>query len=309
MQPIDRETRGVYVIAATPFDEEGALDLASIDSLVDHYRARGADGVTILGVMGEAPKLTPEESRAAVSRFIARAGDMPVIVGVSSPSTDALARLAHHAMAEGAAGVMVAPIPSLSTEDTVAAYYAAVCAALGPDTPVCFQDYPQLTGVKVSAATILKLTAEHPQIVMLKHEDCPGLAKLSAVRAGSPRMSILCGNGGLYLPQELQRGADGAMTGFAYPEMLSGVVGRHLAGDADGAEDLFDAWLPLIRHEQQPGIGLAIRKEVLRRRGAIASSRVRAPGPRLSPADMAELDRLIARTEARVAALGQRLAA
>jgi 4-hydroxy-tetrahydrodipicolinate synthase len=99
------------------------------------------------------------------------------------------------------------------------------------------------------------------------------------------------------------------MTGFAYPEMLVGVVHRHLKGDVDGAEDLFDAWLPLIRHEQQPGIGLAIRKEVLRRRGAIASARVRAPGPRLSPADLAELDRLIARTERRVAAMGEKLAA
>jgi 4-hydroxy-tetrahydrodipicolinate synthase len=314
MPLIDRHTRGVYVIAATPFTEAGALDLGSIDSLVDYYAARGADGMTVLGVMGEAPKLTPEESRAAIERFIARAGAMPVIVGVSAAGMDALAGLATFAMDRGAAGVMVAPIPSLTTEDTVANYYAAVCAALGPDVPVCFQDYPQLTGVKVSAATILKLTRDHPQIVMLKHEDCPGLTKLSAVRAdseknGGPRMSILCGNGGLYLPQEMQRGADGAMTGFAYPEMLVGVVGRHLAGDADGAEDLFDAWLPLVKHEQQPGIGLAIRKEVLRRRGAIASSKVRAPGPRLSAADLAELDRLIDRTLARVRAMGEEIAA
>jgi 4-hydroxy-tetrahydrodipicolinate synthase len=314
MALIDRHTRGVYVIAATPFAEDGELDLSSIDSLVDYYAERGCDGMTVLGVMGEAPKLTPEESRTALARFIARAGKMPVIAGVSAAGIDALASLARFAMDKGAAGVMVAPIPTLSTEDTVANYYAAVCAALGPDIPVCFQDYPQLTGVKVSAATILKLTRDHPQIVMLKHEDCPGLTKLSAVRAdseknGGPRMSILCGNGGLYLPQEMQRGADGAMTGFAYPEMLVGVVHRHLVGDVDGAEDLFDAWLPLIRHEQQPGIGLAIRKETLRRRGAIASAKVRAPGPRLSAADLAELDRLVKRTEARVAALGGKLAA
>jgi 4-hydroxy-tetrahydrodipicolinate synthase len=314
MTLIDRHTRGVYVIAATPFADDGALDLASIDTLVDYYAARGCDGMTVLGVMGEAPKLTPEESRTALARFLSRAGKMPVIAGVSAAGIDALASLSRFAMDKGAAGVMVAPIPTLTTEDTVANYYAAVCAALGPDIPVCFQDYPQLTGVKVSAATILKLTRDHPQIVMLKHEDCPGLTKLSTVRAdsethGGPRMSILCGNGGLYLPQEMQRGADGAMTGFAYPEMLVGVVHRHLAGDVDGAEDLFDAWLPLIKHEQQPGIGLAIRKETLKRRGAIASAKVRAPGPRLSAADVAELDRLVKRTEARVAALGVKLAA
>lgn len=309
MSPIDRHTRGVYVIAATPFADDGALDLGSIDSLVDFYRRSGADGMTILGVMGEAPKLDADEARAAIGRFHQRADGMPIIVGVSGPSIDGSARLGRFAMEAGAAGVMVAPIPGLATEDRVIGYVAQVCAALGPDIPVCFQDYPQMTGVQVSVATILRLTREFPQIVMLKHEDCPGLAKLSRVREGSgtaetPRLSILCGNGGLYLPQEMARGADGAMTGFAYPEMLVGVVSRHLLGDADGAEDLFDAWLPLIRHEQQPGLGLALRKETLRRRGAIASARVRAPGPVLGPADLAELTRIAARTEARVRAMG-----
>jgi len=198
-------------------------------------------------------------------------------------------------MEAGAAGVMVAPPPGLATEDRVLGYYAQLCARIGEGVPVCFQDYPQATGVHVSVATILRLTAELPQIVMLKHEDCPGLAKLSKVREGSPRMSILTSNGGLYLPQELARGADGAMTGFAYPEMLVRVVALHRAGRADEAEDLFDAYLPLVRHEQQPGLGLAIRKEVLRRRGVIACARTRAPGPSLSDMDQAELTRLMDR--------------
>jgi 4-hydroxy-tetrahydrodipicolinate synthase len=141
---------------------------------------------------------------------------------------------------------------------------------------------------------------------MLKHEDCPGLAKLSKVRAGSPRLSILTGNGGLYLPQELARGADGAMTGFAYPEMLVRVVALHRAGRADEAEDLFDAYLPLVRHEQQPGLGLAVRKEVLRRRGAITSARTRAPGPSLSDADKAELTRLTYRLNRRLQDTGEK---
>jgi 4-hydroxy-tetrahydrodipicolinate synthase len=146
---------------------------------------------------------------------------------------------------------------------------------------------------------------------MLKHEDCPGLAKLTQVRASGGdgkrrRVSILVGNGGLYLPQELQRGADGAMTGFAYPEMLVGVCERHARGDIDGAENLFDLYLPLVKHEQQPVLGLAVRKEVLFRRGAIASARQRKPGYTLTPEDRRELDRLMARLERR---LGLRKAA
>jgi 4-hydroxy-tetrahydrodipicolinate synthase len=104
----------------------------------------------------------------------------------------------------------------------------------------------------------------------------------------------------LHLPQELRRGADGAMTGFAYPEMLVEVCRRFFDGDAEGAEDLFDIYLPVVRHEQQAGVGLAIRKEILRRRGVIGSATVRAPGPKLNRDDHVELDGLITRLEARL---------
>ncbi len=302
-QRIHRHSDGLFVIAATPFDADGALDLDSADRMTDFYLDCGVSGMTILGVMGEAPKLAADEARGFAARVLTRVdGRVPVIVGVSAPGVANLAALARFAMDHGAAGVMVAPIAGLATEEKVGDYIAQVCAALGPDIPLCFQDYPQVTGVQVSAATILRLATDHAQIVMLKAEESPGLNKLSRVRAGcrtSPRMSILCGNGGLYLPQELARGADGAMTGFAWPDVLAEVVRRHRAGDGDGAEDLFDAWLPLIRHEQQPGIGLALRKEALRRRGAIACAATRAPGPSLSRLDHDELTRLIARVEAR----------
>lgn len=85
------------------------------------------------------------------------------------------------------------------------------------------------------------------------------------------------------------------MTGFAYPEMLVELVRRHHAGDVDGAEDVFDAYLPLVRHEQQPGFGLAVRKEILRRRGVIASAATRAPGPKLDATGHEELSRLMSR--------------
>ena len=164
------------------------------------------------------------------------------------------------------------------------------------------------TGVSFSVETLIGLTVDHPQIVMLKHEDWPGLTKLSRMRAETdiadvPRISILTGNAGLFLPMEMQRGADGAMTGFAYPEMMVQVVAKHQAGDVDGAEDLFDAYLPLVRYEQQLGVGLAIRKEILHRRGVLASPKVRAPGPKLTETDQAELTRLMARLDAKLEAL------
>ncbi len=309
-QRLTEDANGVFIIAATPFAEDGALDLESASRLVDFYLEAGVAGITILGMMGEAPKLAPAEADRFVAHVLGHVeGRLPVVVGVSAAGTDNLARLAHSAMAAGAAGVMVAPIGGLGTEEKIVRYYAEVCAALGPEVPLVYQDYPQSTGVPISVPCLQHLVAEHPQLVMLKHEDCPGLGKLSRVveagRSGEMRrISVLVGNGGLYLPQELARGADGAMTGFAYPEMLVGVVEKFRAGEAEAAEDLFDAYLPLVRYEQQPGFGLAVRKEVLRRRGVIASARTRAPGPALSPADHAELSHLMARLERRLAAMG-----
>jgi 4-hydroxy-tetrahydrodipicolinate synthase len=292
---LSEKAHGVYIIAATPFEDDGALDLAGIDRLVEFYEGKGVSGITILGMMGEAPKLSSEEQAAVVGRFLERAS-VPVIVGVSSPGTANLAALSRAAMDRGAAGVMVAPASGLRTEEALTRYVADVVAALD-GIPWVYQDYPQSTGVSISVPCFLQLVEEHPSLAMLKHEDCPGLNKITRIRkAGGRRVSILCGNGGLYLPQELARGADGAMTGFAYPEMLVQVVSRW-ADDPQGAEDLFDAYLPLVRHEQQPGFGLAVRKEVLRRRGVIGSARTRAPGPSLTAADHEELTRLLARLE------------
>jgi 4-hydroxy-tetrahydrodipicolinate synthase len=267
-------------------------------------------------MMGEAHKLTPEESLAVVQRVVARAQGRQVIVGVSHAGLENVRRLAHEAMVAGASGVMVAPPPGLKGDDGVYGYYAQLFKELGPDIPVVYQDYPQSTGVHLSPSVFERLVDDFEQLVMLKHEDCPGLAKLTRIREGENkpgrrRVSILVGNGGLYLPQELRRGADGAMTGFAWPEMLVQVCALFAAGKAEEGEDLFDLYLPLVRHEQQPGIGLALRKEVLFRRGAIGSPRQRAPGSVLTATDRAELDTLIARLERRLAAAGRsgRLAA
>ena len=302
---INRETSGVYIIAATPFIDEGALDHDSLRRLVDFYTGHGVTGMTILGMMGEANKMTAEERRAVIDTVFERAGDVPVVVGVSDAGLGNLADLARYAMDRGAAGVMVAPNAGPAREDRIEAYFHSVCDALGDDVPVVFQDFPLSTGLPVSPGLIRRLSEARAQIVMLKHEDWPGLTKITQLRkheetAGVARLSILVGNGGLYLPQELQRGADGAMTGFAYPEALVQTVALHRAGKVDEAEDLFDRYLPILRHEQQPGFGLAVRKYVLMRRGAIASAATRAPGPKLSPVDIAEVERLMKRLDVRL---------
>jgi len=209
-------------------------------------------------------------------------------------------------MSLGAAAVMVAPPSGLVTDEQVEGYVHQLCRAVGEEVPIVLQDYPQATGVHLSVSVLNRLIDDLPQIKVLKHEDCPGLGKLSRVRAsaerdGRRRIAVLVGNGALYYPLELARGADGAMTGFAYPEVLVEVYERFAAGREEAASDLYDAYLPLLRYEQQPGVGLAIRKEILHRRGVLACPTLRPPGARLDALDHAELDQLLARLERRVA--------
>ena len=310
MNALNRSATGVYLITVTPFTDSGELDLASTDRMVDFLLDTGVTGLTVLGIMGEAPKLTAQESRIFVKQVLARvAGRVPVVVGASAAGFAPMRELTESVMDMGAAGVMVAPPGTVKTNEQVVAYFDMVNETLGPKVPWVLQDHPVATGVQMSPDVILNILKNSPHCVMLKHEDCPGLAKLSAIRAASERgelerVSILTGNGGgLFLPEELTRGADGAMTGFAYPEMMVDVCRAHAAGDVERAHDLFDAYLPLARYEQQAGVGLAVRKHIFAQRGIIASAAVRKPGPKLSAADLADIARLTERQQRRLAAL------
>lgn len=298
---------GVYVIAATPFFPDGAIDWDSCDRMVDFYLETGVTGLTVLGMMGEAPKLTPDESRAVVERILKRVNSaVPTVVGVSAPGFAQIEALSKEVMDLGAAGVMIAPPGSLKTDQQIVNYYHTAVEFIG-DTPFVLQDFPLVTGVNIAVPVIQRIVADLPTCACLKHEDWPGLEKIGALRAEGAlkrRISILCGNGGVFLPEEMARGADGAMTGFAYPEMMVSVVDCHTKGDPERGRDLFDAYLPLARFEQQPGLGLAVRKHVLARRGVITHPDLRKPGAGLTKAGQAEVDLLMARLERRLTELG-----
>jgi len=307
MSHITTDSKGVFVIAVTPFNDDGSLDRASVDKMVDFYFDKGADGLTILGMMGEAPKLTQAESIEVTRLTLKRSAEKPVVVGVSAAGLAAIGELTKAVMDLGAAGVMVAPPSSLRTDDQIIAYYRNVIDTVGTDVPVVLQDFPLSTGVQIASKTLGTILEAHPSIVMVKHEDWPGLQKITDLREaeanGRRRVSILCGNAGIFLPEEMQRGADGAMTGFPYPEMMVDVCRLSNAGRYDDAQDVFDAYLPLMRYEQQPGLGLAVRKYVLAKRGAIATPAQRRPGAALGAIAVREVEKLIERQEGKLEAL------
>jgi 4-hydroxy-tetrahydrodipicolinate synthase len=292
------EWSGIFHILATPFREGGALDSEGLPRLLESALATGITGFTILGIAGEAHRLTDEERRRVVETVVKEVrGRVPVVVGVSAPGTHlatAFARMAHE---HGADGLMVAPPAGLKNLDAVLEYYRAVAAAT--PLPIVLQDEPVTTQVMMPAPFIAKVCAEISRIEAVKLEEPPTLPKITRLRAlFGGRVAIFGGLGGVYFFEELSRGADGAMTGFPYPEALRAIRDHFVAGRRDDARALFYRWLPLIRYESQPGAtpgtAVGIRKEILRRRGWIGSALVRPPAPELDAGTHAEIGEILA---------------
>lgn len=279
--------KGIFNILATPFDEQGRIDLDSLQNLVEFQLKAGVDGLTILGVMGEVHKLSDAE-RDLITRIVLDQvnGRVPVVVNVTGTGTRLVAENARRTAEMGAAGVMVAPPTNLRNLDAVGDFYRTVAAA--SPVPVVVQDEPVSTGVIMPASFLAEL-----KLPYIKLEEPPVPQKLSRIRERNSETGIFGGMGGLYFLQELERGAVGTMTGFSYTEVLVSLYKAFAAGRIDEARATFYRYLPLISYEGQTGVGLAIRKEILRRRGIIEHAGLRLPGVQADRQTLDEVSRAL----------------
>ncbi|HLA16931.1 MAG TPA: dihydrodipicolinate synthase family protein [Candidatus Limnocylindrales bacterium] len=291
----DARMGGVWNIVPTPFSSDGSLDEGSLRTLADFVVGTGVDGMTILGVMGEAARLSDHERSVVIGSILeAVGGRIPVCVGTSHAATDRAVAQAREAVAAGAHSIMLAP-PTLARPNDAAVRRHYFAAAAAVDVPIVVQDHPASSGVWMTVEFLASLAAESHKCRVVKLEDPPTPPKIERLLHAAPELTILGGLGAVMLIEELGRGAAGTMTGFGYPEVLVDIVRRWSAGDREGATTVFDRHLPLIRFENQEGLSLAIRKHVYARRGAIATAHVRAPGGVLDEGSIAELDTILAR--------------
>jgi len=295
-QRID-QLSGVWNIVPTPFHPDEGLDLASLGTLTEFVVASGVDGMTILGVLGEGAKVTDSERSVIIDAVLTRAnGRVPVCVTVSAASGFRAVEYAREARAKGAHSVMLsAPPLSRPNDDAVRRHYLRVAGAV-PELPVVIQDLPTL-GVWMGAELIGRMASEAPNLRVVKLEEEPTAPKVGRLLAANPDLRVLGGLGGEMLIEELRRGAVGTMTGFGYPETLVAIMRDWRAGNEAAAVERFHHWMPLIRFENQQLLNLPIRKRIYMRRGAIASDKLRAPGPVLDGQTITDLDDLIARVE------------
>lgn len=291
---------GVYSVLPTAFTASGELDDDSLRRVVDLFIGAGVNGVTALGVTGEVARLDDSERRHVLEVVTAHVrGRVGVVAGTTADGTRTCISHSRHAVAAGATAVMVSPprMPKLNSE-VVVRHYQALADAV--DVEIVVQDYPPISGYTMEPALLARIAKEVPRARTIKLEDPPTPFKTSRILAefaragGNPDdVRIFGGLGGVFLLEELLAGATGAMTGFAFPEILVQIVGLFRAKRLDAAADAFYRAVPLLRFEFQEGIGMAIRKEVLHRRGALASPATRAPGPALDADTRDALDRVM----------------
>ena len=293
----DIRLKGVYTIAPTPFKDDGSLDVESIPLLVDFLVSVGIDGITILGVMGEAGKLLDSERDEIIRAAVEASADrIPICVGTSHAGTYGCVAYSRRAEELGAYALMVAP-PKLArgTDEALMRHYRQVAEAV--DIPIVVQDHPTSTGVTMSVQFIADIAKYDSKCRFLKLEEEPAPKKISQVMAANPDVEIFGGLGGNMLLEELKHGAMGTMTGFAYPDILKLIHSHFMSGDVDGATEAFYRYCPLIRFENQPGIGLSLRKHVYKMRGAIRSAQPRSPYTPLDAETLADLDDLLTRLD------------
>ncbi|HEV8539280.1 MAG TPA: dihydrodipicolinate synthase family protein [Bacteroidota bacterium] len=286
---------GVFSVLPTPFTSGGELDLQSLGRVIELYIRSGVNGLTALGVTSETARLSDAEKSTVLETVTRQVNKrVPVIVGTSTDGLHTSIELSLKAKDLGASAVMVSPprMPKLNSE-AIVNHYRRLSAAI--DLPIVIQDYPPVSGFTMEPALLATIASEVPAARTIKLEDPPTPLKIARVLElsdGVP-LSVLGGLGGTYLLEELLSGASGSMTGFAVPELLVKVVRLFGSGDRDQAADLFYRTVALMRFEFQESVGLAIRKEILRHRGAMTSSFVRSPGVQMDVLTRSALDSLL----------------
>lgn len=284
--------KGIYPIVPTPFLSSGAVDMESIDKVTGFMAMRGVQGLAVLGALGEGHKLDESERTQVIERFRAALPDgLGLVVGVRAAATDLAVRMAQHASRLGADALLLGPLP-VQNDKVLCTYYQKVSDAV--NVPVIIHDYPAATGITMTPELIAEIFKTCSSVEYIKLEDPPTGPKMDAVWALTGKdLEVFGALGGLFAFEELDRGAVGIMTGFAYPELLVELYRRYRSGDTDGAAELFYDILPLNRLEFQPGIGVSLRKNILVKRGVFTSAYVRHPGPQADAKTLEHLFRIV----------------
>jgi len=300
---------GVFPVLPTVFGSDGAVDADETLAVADYAIAAGAAGVVFPGLASEVEMLTADERIDLTQRIGARVkGRASFIVGASAATPEEAAQFAHHGAAAGADVSMVMTPQGLADDmDAMARFYDRVARESG--IPVMLQNAPPPMGIGLPLEKVAAIAGAVDGVRYVKEEAQPSGQRITRLDelAGASLDAVFGGAGARYVIDELNRGATGTMPASEITEAHVSMLARHRGGDIAGARDLFDRTLPLL--SMQAIFRWRLTKEVLRRRGIISSSYVRAAGPALDRHDHQELDALLARIADLLMPAAERIAA
>ena len=267
-------SHGLWGVLATPFDDSLNVDLGSLQNEVTSFVADGCDGLVALGVFGEAASLDPAEANS-VANTAASSTDLPYVLGLSERDPDAVVQQARRLL-DAVPRPPVALMAQIGDADPSAAAASLRRLHEATEIGILIQDYPFISQVSVTDEQVVEIVLACPFAVGVKSETPPTSVAVAHL-ASKLDVPVFGGLGGVGLLDELAAGSAGAMTGFSHPAALAAVLRAHRDEGFVAARDVWAPWLPLANFEGQLRVGLSIRKELLRRRGVIASGRVRRP--------------------------------
>ena len=287
--------RGVYTIPVTPFTERGEVDEESLKRQVDWCVRAGAHGIVAPVNASEGPSLTDEERRRVTQLVVeTTAGRIPTVVGVSATGVQSTLLFTRWARELGADAVIAMPPYGIRITDPEGLFnfYQAV-ADEADGLKVFIQNWSGVQGTPMGAALVIRLLKEIPNVSYSKEEttNAGHLMTATLAGAGDACLGIMGGIGGRYLFDEVRRGACGTMPACQTTDIHAQIWNTLDGGDEAGARKLFNRLLPMLNMEAL--YGAALYKEVLRRRGVIATATMR--GVKTSPLDVfdhQELDAL-----------------
>lgn len=240
---------GVFPMLVTPFRGNGDIAYDDLRRVLDFVIDAAPNGVSVLGLAGEAGVLSPDERMSIATVVLHNAEGLPVVVGCSAPDTATALRLVRHAADGGAAAVMIAP-PSASDwgRNRTADHYLELARASAP-VPVMVQDAPAFIGTALDEDLTEHLAALEPGIRYAKPEVLPAAEPVARLAAAG--LNVFGGHGGLYAIDVLEAGAVGLIPGPELTADLTQVVSAWMDGRAEDARAQHQRLLPLLTFEFQ----------------------------------------------------------
>lgn len=290
-----QEFRGVYAIPVTPFTERDTVDHAVLEAVIEYTIAAGAHGLVNPVNVSEFFTLTDEERREVIRTTVrACGGRVPVVAGVSAPSTSQAVAFARHAREAGADSVIaLPPYVRAAGRDQLVDYFRAIGAAA--ELPVWIQNRTGGVGGSLSAELLAEIVTTCEHVAWLKEETDASSHLITRVRelCDDQLKGVMGGKGGRFLIDEHRRGACGTMPGCEVTEVHVALWNALETGNWKTAQEVYQVLLPTQEMEHQYG-GAVFSKEVLYRRGVLTNTAARQPGiQRLDDYDHQRLDELL----------------